>query len=316
MRIAYQTWNPNADTLREIERAEQICAQYRRQGYDLTLRQLYYQFVSRAWIPNTDKSYKRLGEIINNARLAGLLSWQYIVDRTRSLKSVSHWDTPGDIIDAAARSFRLDKWTDQPTRVEVWVEKEALAGVVQRAAEGLDTSWFSCRGYVSQSEQWAAAQRLMTYINDGQDVVILHLGDHDPSGLDMTRDITSRLTMFIDHHLGSYGVDRLTVRRIALNIDQVREHNPPPNPAKITDSRAAAYIDEYGPESWELDALPPDVLAALIRDEISELLDRDRYQEQVDAEDRHRELLAAASERWTELVDVLDGPAQPERQYD
>ena len=307
MKIAYDsTWTPAPGTVAEIERAERICAQYAAQGYDLTLRQLYYQFVSRGWIPNTDKSYKRLGEIINRARLAGMLSWRYIVDRTRSLRGVSHWDTPGDIIDAAASSFRLDKWIDQPTRVEVWVEKEALAGVVQRAAEQRDVSWFSCRGYVSQSELWGAAQRLIRYVRAGQNVVILHLGDHDPSGIDMTRDIRDRLEMFMSHHLGSMSGD-LEVRRIALNMDQVRQYDPPPNPAKMSDARAAGYVDRFGDESWELDALPPDVLDQLIRDEINEVLDHGRYTEQESDETRHRELLAAASERWDELVSVLDG---------
>lgn len=306
-RIAYDgTWNPAAATLVEIERANEICATYAADGYDLTLRQLYYQFVSRGWIPNNDKSYKRLGEIVNRARLAGLLSWRYIVDRTRNLRGVSHWETPSDIMDAAASSFRLDKWTDQPTRVEVWVEKEALAGVVERAAEGRDVSWFSCRGYVSQSEAWGAAQRLIRYVRAGQRVVILHLGDHDPSGIDMTRDIRDRLMMFMSHHLGYVGTS-LTVDRIALNIDQVRQYDPPPNPAKLTDARANGYIERFGDESWELDALPPDVLARLISDAIDQIIDPDLYHAQQQAEERHRELLAAASERWEELVSVLDG---------
>lgn len=309
MKITYETWNPNAATLTEIERAERICAEYARQGYDLTLRQLYYQFVARAWIPNTDKSYKRLGEIVNKARLAGLLDWSYIVDRTRSLRGVSHWETPGEIIESAARSFRLDKWADQPTRVEVWVEKEALAGVVQRAAEGLDVDWFSCRGYVSQSELWAAARRLSGYLSAGQDVVVLHLGDHDPSGIDMSRDIRTRLELFVGHDR-PWDVERLTVKRIALNMDQVEQYEPPPNPTKLTDSRAHGengYVARYGNESWELDALDPATLAALVRDEISDVMDRGRFEAQERDETRHRDLLDAAADRWAELVDVLDG---------
>jgi hypothetical protein len=77
-----------------IMRANEVCESYRQQGYDLTLRQLYYQFVSRDWLPNTERSYKRLGSIVNDARLAGLLDWHYIVDRTRNLRALPHWNDP------------------------------------------------------------------------------------------------------------------------------------------------------------------------------------------------------------------------------
>lgn len=334
MRIKYEDWNPAPAALADVARARQICAEFAAQGYDLTLRQLYYQFVARGLIPNTQKSYKRLGDIVNRARLAGLLDWDYIVDRTRAVESVSHWDTPGAVIDAAARSYRLDKWETQPTRVEVWVEKEALAGVIERSARDLDVAWFSCRGYVSQSEMWGAAQRLGEYLAAGQRVVILHLGDHDPSGLDMTRDIRERLTTFLlndwangPHGLGgeTFGEIReeiaehlveehpelegelpFEVRRIALNADQVEQYDPPPNPAKLSDSRAEGYVAEWGYESWELDALDPTVLDGLIRAEVDDLLDVDAYEELESREAEERRLLEASSRRWPELVEVLE----------
>jgi hypothetical protein len=196
-RIAYEKWTPRGDSAAIIAQANQIAIDYAQQGYDLTLRQLYYQFVARDLLSNTQKSYDRLGQLVNRARLAGFMDWDYLVDRTRNIRSVSHWESPSDIVDTVSRQFRLDKWTTQPTRVEVWVEKEALAGVVRRVADRNDVAWFSCRGYVSQSEMWSAAQRLREYIKAGQNVVILHLGDHDPSGIDMTRDITDRLRTFI-----------------------------------------------------------------------------------------------------------------------
>jgi len=171
----YEPWNPIPRVREIVERADRITHEYAAQGYDVTLRQVYYQFVARGWLPNSDKSYKQLGEHLNRARLAGLLDWHHIVDRTRSLRGTSHWARPGSIIDSAASSFRLDKWADQPRRVEIWVEKEALAGVIQRVAGETDTDWFSCRGYVSQSEQWAAARRHLDYLLGGQAVTILHL---------------------------------------------------------------------------------------------------------------------------------------------
>jgi len=207
-------------------------------------------------------------------------------------------------------SYRIDKWANQSARVEVWVEKEALAGIVQRAADARDVDWFACRGYVSQSELWAAGQRHLDYLlNGGQRVVVLHLGDHDPSGIDMTRDIGDRLRTFVysdwlrEHSAefgseGSYsaiedhiddtvdldGHDPIEVRRIALNMDQVEQYDPPPNPTKLTDSRSTAYIDQYGPESWELDALDPTVLGDLIAEHLDAVIDPDLYDELVDRE--------------------------------
>lgn len=325
MRIKYENWKPRGEAVAIVRLANEIAADYARQGYDLTLRQLYYQFVARDLLPNTQKSYDKLGSIINKARLAGLFDWDYLVDRTRNIRSVAHWDSPADVIEAAANSFRIDKWNDQPTRVEVWVEKEALAGVVQRVANRNDVAWFSCRGYVSQSEMWGAAQRLGEYLRAGQNVVILHLGDHDPSGLDMTRDIRERLTTFIcqdwlnDHpdcdasykeirnniseHCGRR--QPFMVERIALNIDQIEEYNPPPNPAKITDSRAQKYIEEYGPESWELDALDPATLDALINDHLDEIVEPNAYGEKIRAEEIDRDFLEIASNRWEEIVEFL-----------
>jgi hypothetical protein len=338
-KITYTNWKPGGDARYVIEQANAICRDYARQGFDLTLRQLYYQFVSRGHIPNTQQSYKRLGDIINKARLAGLMDWNYIIDRTRNLQALSHWSDPSDIVYSAARSFALDKWRNQPVRVEVWVEKEALAGIVSQAADEHDCAWFSCRGYVSQSELWGAAQRHLRYLKAGQRIVVVHLGDHDPSGIDMTRDITDRLMMFltqdwlnqrmsgvetafnrdITKHMVDYldngvhgidsgehaGADPIRINRIALNMDQVEQYEPPPNPAKLTDSRAEDYIINYGDDSWELDALDPQVLMDLIRDAIGQEINQDLFDGEHTQEEHHREILTAVSERWDEVQEFL-----------
>jgi hypothetical protein len=315
-RLAYEKKRFRDDTKVVIARAIQVCEEYARQGYDLTLRQLYYQFVARGFIPNTQRDYKRLGGIVNDARMAGLLDWDYIVDRTRNLDGNSHWRSPAHIIRDAYKSYAVDKWDDQDHRVEVWVEKEALAGVIERAARGLDVDFFSCRGYVSQSEMWRAGQRLLQYVRDGKHVVILHLGDHDPSGIDMTRDIEDRLFTFIGSHLASdyggsmtYGEysNHVTVERVALNWDQVQTYNPPPNPVKISDSRAQDYISRFGPDSWELDALDPVTLGQIISDAVEQYLDRDRWDEAVEREQEEVALLTLASQRWADVAAYLDG---------
>jgi hypothetical protein len=287
MKIKYIEKRFSSHSKALISAANSIIAEYQKQGYELTLRQLFYQFVARDLIPNTTKEYKNLGRIINDGRLAGLISWAAIVDRTRNLETNSHWKTPADIVETCSRSFQIDKWLDQKNRVEVWIEKDALLGVIERVCRPLDIPYFSCRGYTSQSELWAAGQRLKRYKDVGQTPVIIHLGDHDPSGKDMTRDIEDRLAMFMG------GCE---VNRIALNMNQIKKYNPPPNPAKLTDSRSTGYIKEFGSQSWELDALDPKVLHALIEKTVLKYRDERAWKNSKQEEDGHRERLAEMAE--------------------
>ncbi len=329
--ICYQKRNFDEATKRTIARAVSILEEYAEQGYDLTLRQLYYQFVARGIIANKDTEYKRLGSIVNDARLAGLIDWDHITDRTRNMRQNSHWNSPQEIIETCGRQFQIDKWAKQANYAEVWVEKDALVGVLEVACQPLDVPYFSCRGYTSQSEMWSASQRLLSKLQAGKTVHIIHLGDHDPSGIDMSRDIEDRLRMFMKHHvvkdfvkansrrdgekadayetrlsetLATYSeyVAPLTFHRIALNMAQVRQYDPPPNPAKITDSQAQAYIAKFGNESWELDALEPSVITALIQTTIEDLRDDDQWNAAVDEERRHRGKLAACAKQWPAIA--------------
>lgn len=295
-REAYIERRFSPSSMELITKADEICRSYTAQGFDLTLRQLYYQFVARDLLPNKQSEYKRLGAVINDARLAGLLDWDYIVDRTRNLRGLPHWDNPHSVIRSAASSYRTERWAGQPHRVEVWIEKDALVGVITRVCQRYDVDYFSCRGYTSQSELWGAAQRMIGYQRAGQKPVIIHLGDHDPSGVDMTRDIQERMRLFEAD---------VEVRRIALNMDQVREHNPPPNPAKLTDSRAGGYIREHGRSSWELDALEPALLDQLIEENIWECRDVDLWDQATQAMDRERALLRTVAGRWDEVAGFL-----------
>ena len=183
-KIRYQKKSFRADSLEVIEQANAIIEVYAAQGFDLTLRQLFYQFVSRGLIPNKDSEYKRLGSIVNDARLAGLIDWEHITDRTRNLRGNAHWEQPQDIMRSAAYSFAINKWADQDYRPEVWIEKDALVGVIEGVCKTLDIDFFSCRGYTSQSEMWSAGRRLERYYLEGQTPVVIHLGDHDPSGIE------------------------------------------------------------------------------------------------------------------------------------
>lgn len=302
-KIEYIPRDFRASSLAVIEQAEAICDEYAAGGDQLTLRQLYYQFVARGLIANKQTEYDKLGETINAARLAGLIDWDHLEDRTRNLEALSTWDTPAAIISSAAYSYREPVWERQDAYVEVWVEKEALAGVVARAADAWAAPYFSCRGYVSQSEMWRAAQRLGERIDDGKSVVILHLGDHDPSGIDMTRDIADRLAMFLDGD--GRDSSMLNVDRIALNMDQVRRYSPPPNPAKFTDSRAHEYVRRFGTSSWELDALDPPTLRALIEAHIEDQVDMDAWEAAKAEQEEARKALNAASRHWRQAAPAL-----------
>lgn len=300
MRQQFIEWRPRGAASVIVAQANQICADYQRQGYDLTLRQLYYQFVARDLIDNTQKDYKRLGTVIDNARLAGLMDWDYIVDRTRNVYRTDGADqSPEDALQGMAESYARQLWETQPCHVEVWVEKEALAGVVQRAARETGVNYFSCRGYVSQSEMYSAGMRFKRQTTRHfKKCHVIHLGDHDPSGIDMTRDIRERLEMFA----GIYGPE---VHRIALNMDQVIQYNPPPNFAKVTDARFVGYQELYGDESWELDALDPATLHDLIVNEVLSLRDEDLWQAAVAEQEEERNQLAAISEAYDQVVEFL-----------
>lgn len=292
-RIQYQEFAFKPPTLTMIAKANEIIADYQRQGYQLTLRQLYYQFVSRDLIANKQSEYDRLGGVINDARLAGMIDWEAIVDLTRELTKNSHWDSPRDIVRACASQYQVDKWDSQPCHVEVWIEKDALSGVIEPTCRALDVPFFSCRGYTSQSAMWEAGQRLKEKRDQGKDeLIIVHLGDHDPSGIDMTRDIGDRLALFSE--------GEVTINRVALNFDQVRQYKPPPNPAKVTDSRAKSYMAIHGRESWELDALEPRVLTALVQDAVGKYMDEEAFDEAKQREQSHRAAIAAIVDQLPE----------------
>lgn len=284
-RIAYREQRFSASSLAIIEAANQIIEEYDALGFVLTLRQLYYQFVSRDLIANSQREYKRLGSVVNDGRMAGLIDWDSIEDRGRNLKTFPSWDSPKDILKTCASAFRIDPWANQACYVEVWVEKEALLGIVESACQDRRVPHFACKGYTSQSEMWSAGHdRLGPKLDSGREVHVLHLGDHDPSGIDMTRDIQERLALFSEGDV--------RVHRLALNMDQVEALGPPPNPAKTTDSRFESYIQRYGDESWELDAIDPTRLAAIIERAIEPLIDDEAWNEDMAVEATHRKKLS------------------------
>lgn len=266
-----------------IEKANAVIAEYEGQGYSLTLRQLFYQGVARGWWPNRQEQYTRLGDILTAGRLAGVVSWTAIEDRGRNLMGLNSVDGPPEAIKGMMEEYRLDLWANQDWRPEVWVEKQALEGVIGGICNQLRVDFYATKGYASISETWRAGNRLKGYINKGQRPIIFHLGDHDPSGIDMTRHVQETLSMFV----GS----PVLVQRLALNMDQVEELDPPPNPVKFSDSRAEGYVRRFGEESWELDALPPDAISSIIEDAILRIRDPGKWDEMVSEETQDKRVM-------------------------
>ena len=298
-KICYVKRRFSEASLLQIKQANEIIAEYGGQGFSLTLRQLYYQFVARDIIPNNIKSYKNLGSVVNDGRLAGLIDWDHIQDRTRHLEKNAHFRNPGEAIKSVSGWYGIDMWANQKYRPEVWIEKDALIGVIEDICTRLDVPYFSCRGYTSQSEMWVGGQRIGRWTKNAkkQTPVIFHFGDHDPSGKDMTRDIVDRLEMF----MGGVKLERL-----ALNMDQIEKYEPPPNPAKTTDSRAEAYIAEFGNDSWELDALEPKVITALIEKSVMALVDKKVWKADQERLGAEKMLLEAVSTNWERIADDLE----------
>lgn len=295
----FETRRFQTTTLALIDQAKTIIDEFIAQGFKLTLRQLYYQMVTRAMIENKQTEYKRAGVIIKNARRAGLIDWDAIEDRTRNVREIASWDDPAAVVSAAARQYRENLWEAQSVRVEVWIEKDALLGVIEGVCNEYRLPYFACRGNNSESEQYAAGKRFEAQAAAGLTPIVLHLGDHDPNGLDMTRDNVDRLALFARRPM--------EVRRLALNMDQVERYRPAPNFAKETDSRFATYMKKFGSKCWELDALAPNVIADLIRAEDEGLIDADAWREAKAREAANRTVLDAASWNWALVENFLGG---------
>lgn len=320
-RIQYRNINFSAEKLVVIKQAIKIINSRKAQGYDLTLRQVYYRFIALDLFPedrkyrlvegkwvrdasgskNADPNYNWLGCILADARVAGVLDWDSMVDRTREVDGNTHWENPQNAIDAMAKWYLIDTWEGQKYRPEVWVEKDAMEGIVGTICKKLDVQFFSCRGYSSITSLHENAQELKKKVQKGIIPVVFHVGDHDPSGMDMTRNIEEQLRLFMK----PFG-KHLKFKRLALNMDQVEEFNPPPNPVKLTDKRSKGYSEIYGDSCWELDALDPPELDAIITKAVLKYADAGVLKKMQDRQDKEKLLMKATSKSWKRIAAQLE----------
>lgn len=281
------------DNWLKLRTIDSILNEYKEQGYRLTLRQLYYQLVSRDLIPNVQSEYQKLSTLLVKGRMGGLIDWSAVEDRIR-VPYLPWWVSGiGEALQTIGDQYRLDRQEGQDHYIEVWCEKDALSAILKRVTSHYHINLMINRGYSSCSAMYDASCRFAKK-KSGTAFTILYVGDHDPSGLDMIRDIHERLEEF-----GFY----VEVQPVALTWEQVQEHNPPPNPAKWKDPRADAYIAQYGEVSWEVDALPPQTLETLVRGAILTMIDGVKFAEQVDAEESDREEIFGIARTYDEGSD-------------
>jgi hypothetical protein len=331
VKIAYRDRGPRgpyAKTYKLIQRADEILQHYWRDGdgFALTLRQLFYKLVVENAITNSMTEYDRLGNVMSDARYWGLIDWDMLIDRTRTMWDFPYRHDERDAIDRAANGFMLDPWREQKQRVEVWIEKDAAIGTITSVCHELRVPYGTTRGYHSTSGVKSGASRIFDILEGDQHLLALHLADHDPSGWDMTRDIRDRMSEIVALDLADsrYGEDNLHVpdartqlewgaedfyesveiRRLALNLDQIDELDLLAQPLKTkngkhSDSRAKSYIIATGrSQGWELDALEPDYLADLIRDAVNDVRDQAIWNQTIEREKHARANLRIAAVSW------------------
>lgn len=262
MKQAFKAIKFSEEKLAFINVANTMIARY---STRLTVRQLYYQFVSHVpGFENSKRSYSRFSDIISDGRLGGLIDWEAIEDRGRVVSMPTEFDDTNDAIKNLAHFYRINRWEDQPIYSELWCEKQALAGLLDPLARRIGVPLMINKGYSSMSAMRESALRYMARGKE-RPKKCFYLGDFDPSGNDMVRDIRDRMEMF--------GVTNFEIVKLGLTWEQIEQYQPPPNPAKVDDPRAGAYIEEFGDSSWECDALDPDDLETIVIDAFRSVVD-------------------------------------------
>ncbi len=228
--------------------------------HPMTVRQIYYQLVSRLVIKNNRAEYQAVSKALVQARREGLIPWEWIEDRLRQPRIVSMWDDLSKFADTAVKAYRRNIWASQSTYLEVWLEKDALSGLFDEVLRPYGVTLNVGRGY----DGWDSIHNASCRFGRGEDMTILYYGDLDPSGEDMVRSLRERLAT-----LGS----NPEIIKCALNPEDVKNFNLPPAFAKQTDTRRAGYVATFGDICVELDALPAAALQERLKTDIEKRLD-------------------------------------------
>ena len=271
----------------EIERLDATLTEIAYDVAPATVRQTFYQAVVLGLVPKSEtKGYRVVQRRLLKLREEGSIPYGLITDNARMVRTRARWDSPEHFAKEAAARYRRDYWADSPVRVEVWLEKDALASVLAPVVVdecGLDL--YVTRGFASVTYLQEAAEFMR---EDGRPTFVYVLTDFDPSGLSIANTVTVELTN------RSYPTE-VTVERLAVTREQIDLYGLPTRPTKQTDTRAAAFMRAHGTGSVELDAIPPETLRWLVRGRIERHMDA-RKLEVLKLAEREEKLLL--SEMW------------------
>jgi hypothetical protein len=223
-----------------------------------TIRGNLYLVVSAGWLPDTgQKSYDRVQRLLLHLRRSGIVPYEWITDNLRSTVKPASWPSLADFVATAAVAYRKDYWAQLPERVEVIVEKDTLSGKVAPVTREYDVPLHPLRGYNSESFCWKIAR---SWDRIDKPISVFYCGDHDPSGRDLERDVRTRLTQFSQRPFAW--------ERLAFNRPHFAEFNVTPLAAKKTDKRYRKFVEEFGHDCAEVEAIPASALRALLENAI------------------------------------------------
>jgi hypothetical protein len=248
----------------------------------MTVRQVFYQLTSRLLIDKTEAEYKRtVCRLLVDMRRDGTIPYGWIADNTRWMRKPRTYGSMQSMLDHCKESYRRALWDDQACYVEIWLEKEALAGVLIDVTREWDVPLMVTRGYPSVSFLYSAGEQIAAI---DRPTFIYYFGDRDPSGVDIDR--------FVEQELRRHAPDcDLTFRRVAVLPSQIEELGLQTRPTKKTDSRAKNFVGE----SVEVDAIDPDTLRELCDDCIAQHIDPEQYGRTLAVEEAERETLTAVA---------------------
>jgi hypothetical protein len=220
--------------------------------HPMTVRQVFYRLVSLGTIRKTETEYKAtVNRLLTAMRRAGEIPFGWIADNTRWMRKLRTWSGLSAMLEATAKTYRRAIWDEQSAYVEVWLEKDALAGVLYEETELWDVPLMVTRGYPSLSYLYEAAE---TIAAQSRPAYLYYLGDYDPSGIDITRTVEQGIREFAPSA-------EIYFERVAVTSEQISLWNLPTRPTKASDTRSKHFQGE----SVEVDAIPPRVLRELVK---------------------------------------------------
>jgi hypothetical protein len=228
----------------------------------ITGRGVGYKLFTAGLIPSMERpEMRRVYRLLKEARERGIIPWSWIVDETRELERVSTWANPAEYARCVARSYRRDFWDQQPRRVMVVSEKGTVRGLLRPVLDDFAVGFQVMHGFGS-----ATIVHDISEDDDGRPLIILYVGDFDPSGMNMSEeDLPKRFS--------KYNGDHVTLRRIALTPEHLQGLLSFPATDKRKDPRYKWFVKNYGKRCWELDAMDPNDLRACVKKEIKKLIE-------------------------------------------